>query len=54
MSREDVHVVEGSKNINAYNEIPIKSYSKDVSNATSYNVGTYKFEPNFHSDMYKE
>lgn len=41
---------EGNKNINAYDQVPIKSYSKDISSAASYNVGMSSFEPNFHSD----
>ena len=37
--------------------MPIKSYSKDVVASSSYTIntiGSTKFEPNFHSDAYKE
>ena len=42
------------KNINAYhNDIPIKSYYKESDSNKRFSLSSSKFEPNFHSDVYK-
>ena len=52
-SAEDYQI---KTNINAYDDVPIKSFSREsnplASNTISLTTNN-KFEPNFHSDAYK-
>ena len=43
-----------NNNIAVYDQIPIKSYSKDMTPSSSYSLSRRGFQPNFHSDVYKE
>ena len=44
-----------STNLNAYNEVPFKSFSRDgdAQGVKTFNMTNSRFEPNFNSDAYK-
>eukprot|EP00347_Sterkiella_histriomuscorum_P004582 403359915 len=43
------------RNLNAYNDVPLKSISKDFNSLTGnpFNMTNSRFQPNFHSEAYK-